>query len=162
MQPIAEALARGAAGGLYFQVGANSTQLMRTVIDDLRLDDGEGALNHLGLGGAMGTFMAGWRADFTTGTATAISSRIDQLDEGLLFVSNARANLGAYSNRLDFTSRSLDISSENLSDAESRVRNTDMAREMMRFTMSNVLQQAAVSMLAQANQLPNNLLQLLR
>jgi flagellin len=58
--------------------------------------------------------------------------------------------------------RSLDISSENLSDAESRVRNADMAREMMGFTMSNVLQQAAVSMLSQANQMPNNLLQLLR
>jgi flagellin len=58
--------------------------------------------------------------------------------------------------------RSLDISSENLQDSESRVRNADIAREMMRFTMSNVLQQASVSMLAQANQLPQNLLQLLR
>ena len=91
-----------------------------------------------------------------------VSFLINFVEDGLRFVSNARANLGAYSNRLDFTSSSLDISSENLSDAESRVRNTDMAREMMRFTMSNVLQQAAVSMLAQANQLPNNLLQLLR
>ena len=155
-------LARAAAGGLYYQVGANSNQLMRTVIDDMRLTDDTGAVTALGLGGAMHPFIGGWRNDFLTGTATQISARIDQLDAGLLFVSNARANLGAYSNRLDFTSRSLDISSENLSDAESRVRNTDMAREMMRFTMSNVLQQAAVSMLAQANQLPNNLLQLLR
>jgi len=91
-----------------------------------------------------------------------ISWMIGQADLMLGIVSDVRAELGAISNRLDYTMRSLDISSENLSDAESRVRNTDMAREMMRFTMSNVLQQASVSMLAQANQLPNNLLQLLR
>ena len=91
-----------------------------------------------------------------------ITELIDMVGAGIEFVSLSRARLGAVSNRLDFTSRSLDVSSENLSDAESRVRNTDMAKEMMRFTMANVLQQAAVSMLSQANQLPNNLLQLLR
>jgi len=91
-----------------------------------------------------------------------ISFMIGQADGMISIVSDIRAELGAISNRLDYTMRSLDISSENLSDAESRVRNADMAREMMRFTMSNVLQQASVSMLAQANQLPNNLLQLLR
>jgi len=63
---------------------------------------------------------------------------------------------------MDYTMRSLDISSENLQDSESRVRNADMAREMMRFTMANVLQQASISMLSQANQMPNNLLQVLR
>ena len=102
------------------------------------------------------------RAVYDVCRSAAIPVLIDEIQAMLDDVSWQRAGLGAYSNRLDFTSRSLDISSENLSDAESRVRNTDMAREMMRFTMSNVLQQAAVSMLAQANQLPNNLLQLLR
>ena len=91
-----------------------------------------------------------------------ISWMIDMTGGLVNLVSDIRAELGAISNRLDYTMRSLDISSENLSDAESRVRNADMAREMMRFTMSNVLQQASVSMLAQSNQLPNNLLQLLR
>ncbi|MCL2215919.1 MAG: flagellin [Defluviitaleaceae bacterium] len=77
-------------------------------------------------------------------------------------ISSVRAGLGATQNRLDHTMRGLDVSSENLQDSESRVRNTDMAREMMRLTMSNVLQQASVSMLSQANQIPDNLLQVLR
>jgi flagellin len=94
--------------------------------------------------------------------AQALSALIESIESGIQFTSLARAELGAVSNRLEYTMRSLDISSENLSDAESRVRNADMAREMMAFTMANVLQQASVSMLAQANQLPNNLLQLLR
>jgi flagellin len=94
--------------------------------------------------------------------AQALSALIESVEAGIQFTSLARAELGAISNRLEYTMRSLDISSENLSDAESRVRNADMAREMMAFTMANVLQQASVSMLAQANQLPNNLLQLLR
>ena len=150
-------------GDLTFQVGANSTQTMQVTIADMRLRPG-GTIPPGGtttLGGAMSPFMQVWEADILTGGNIG-SQLIDKVEDGLQFVSMARADLGAVSNRLDFTSRSLDISSENLSDAESRVRNTDMAREMMRFTMSNVLQQAAVSMLAQANQLPNNLLQLLR
>jgi len=84
------------------------------------------------------------------------------VNAGISAISNVRANLGSVQNRMDYTMRSLDISSENLQDSESRVRNADIAREMMRFTMTNVLQQAAVSMLSQANQLPQNLLQLLR
>ena len=92
----------------------------------------------------------------------AISPEIEVIQGHLDAISGQRAQLGALVNRLDYTMRSLDISSENLSDSESRVRNADMAREMMRFTMSNVLQQASVSMLSQANQVPNNLLQLLR
>jgi len=96
------------------------------------------------------------------GNGIAISPMISMVDSSIEDVSRIRANLGAVSNRMDFTQRSLDISSENLQDAESRVRNTDVAREMMRFSMANVLQQASVSMLAQANQMPNNLLQLLR
>ena len=150
-------------GKLTFQVGANSTQTMQVGIADMRLRIG-GLAPPAGtttLGGAMAPFMQTWTADIITGGNVG-SELIDKVEAGIQFVSMARADLGAVSNRLDFTSRSLDISSENLSDAESRVRNTDMAREMMRFTMSNVLQQAAVSMLAQANQLPNNLLQLLR
>ena len=96
------------------------------------------------------------------GRGIEVSPLIAQIQSSLDDVNTVRANLGAVQNRIDYTMRSLDISSENLSDSESRVRNADMAREMMRFTMANVLQQASVSMLSQANQLPNNLLQLLR
>ena len=150
-----------AGSELNFQVGANSNQLMNVGIGDIRLRTDAGTATG-GLGLAMSSWLAGYQSAFIGSSAIEISNMIQFIDEGLNFISDERAALGAVSNRLDFTSRSLDISSENLSDAESRVRNTDMAREMMRFTMSNVLQQAAVSMLAQASQLPNNLLQLLR
>ena len=96
------------------------------------------------------------------GNGVGVSTLISAVDASIVDVNTVRANLGSVQNRMDYTMRSLDISSENLSDSESRVRNADMAREMMRFTMANVLQQSSVSMLAQANQLPNNLLTLLR
>ena len=149
------------ADQLWFQTGANNEQGLKAFIDDMTLFNNPGAVS---LGNSLSVFLRDWEAQFTVDGTSGheISKLIEEVQSGINFVSDARANLGAFSNRLDFTSRSLDISSENLSDAESRVRNTDIAREMMRFTMSNVLQQAAVSMLAQANQLPNNLLQLLR
>jgi flagellin len=76
-------------------------------------------------------------------------------------VNGLRAGLGAIQNRLEFTIDNLNIASENLSAAESRVRDADMAQEMMRLTQANVLQQAATAMLAQANQAPQSVLQLL-
>jgi flagellin len=77
-------------------------------------------------------------------------------------VSEERSRLGAYQNRLEYTTNNLNTSSENLTAAESRIRDTDMAKEMMNFTKYNILNQAAQSMLAQANQQPQNVLQLLR
>ena len=88
---------------------------------------------------------------------TAISVITSQLED----VAALRAGLGAVQNRLEFTIQNLDIASENLSASESRVRDADMAQEMMRLTQANVLQQAATAMLAQANQAPQNVLQLL-
>ncbi|MCL2576826.1 MAG: hypothetical protein FWE27_02085 [Defluviitaleaceae bacterium] len=90
-----------------------------------------------------------------------ISPVLEILDDALLITTGQRAVLGAIQNRLEFTSQNLLISSENLTEAESRIRNADMAREMAAFTMSNVLRQAAISMLAQANQLTEAVLQLL-
>ena len=148
---------------LFFQIGANSDQGIEVGIADMRVMNIFGNnLDGLGSSGERTLRMLQSIGTHLNDRAQDISSIINGVQRAIDFVSNQRADLGAVSNRLDFTTRSLDISSENLSDAESRVRNTDMAREMMRFTMSNVLQQAAVSMLAQANQLPNNLLQLLR
>ncbi|MCL2575854.1 MAG: flagellin [Defluviitaleaceae bacterium] len=85
---------------------------------------------------------------------TAINTNIDD-------ISALRAGLGAVQNRLEFTIDNLNIASENLSAAESRIRDADMAQEMMRLTQANVLGQAATAMLAQANQAPQSVLQLL-
>ena len=77
-------------------------------------------------------------------------------------VSVERSRLGAVQNRLEHTVKNLGTSAENLQDAESRIRDADMAKEMMGFTKNNILMQAAQSMLAQANQQPQGVLQLLQ
>ena len=84
------------------------------------------------------------------------------LDGAISTVSSERSKLGAIQNRLEHTINSLGTSSENLTAAESRLRDVDMANEMMQFTKNNILSQAAQSMLAQANQQPQGVLQLLR
>ena len=77
-------------------------------------------------------------------------------------VNMERAYLGAVQNALEHTIRSLGVSSENLQDSESRIRNADMAREMKQFTLHGILQQASMAMLAQANNASNAVLQLIR
>jgi len=74
----------------------------------------------------------------------------------------ARAHLGAIKNRLEYSIENLEISSVNISAAESRIRDVNMSKEMMNFTKNNILVQAATAMLAQANQQPQNVLTLLR
>ncbi|MBV1820132.1 flagellin [Bacteroidales bacterium MSK.15.36] len=92
----------------------------------------------------------------------AASTAITTINSAIEKVSAERSKLGAYQNRLEHTIANLDNSSENLQAAESRVRDVDMAKEMMNFSKSNILQQAAQAMLAQANQAPQGVLQLLR
>jgi len=87
---------------------------------------------------------------------------ITVLDKAIDRVSAQRANLGAYQNRLEHTINNLTTATTNITAAESRIRDVDMAKEMMNFTKLNILMQAGNSMLAQANQLPQNVLQLLR
>ena len=87
---------------------------------------------------------------------------ITKIQKAIETVSTERARLGAYQNRLEHTINNLGASSENLSAAESRIRDVDMAKEMMEFTKNSILQQAAQAMLAQANQMPQGVLQLLR
>jgi len=146
-------LLNNAGDDIHFQIGANTGQGITHDFDQIttKID--------LAL-----TKVATVKSELLLAAKTGadMSAHINLLQTEIDNISSQRAILGALSNRLDYTVRNLDISSENLQDAESRVRNTDMAREMMRFTMSNVLQQASVSMLSQANQMPNNLLQLLR
>ncbi|HET9772305.1 MAG TPA: flagellin [Acidimicrobiia bacterium] len=90
------------------------------------------------------------------------SSAITALDSAIGTVSTNRANLGAVQNRLEHTISNLSVAAENLSASESRIRDTDMAQEMVSFTRSQILTQAGTAMLAQANQAPQQVLQLLR
>ncbi|NLZ52468.1 MAG: flagellin, partial [Thermoanaerobacteraceae bacterium] len=82
-------------------------------------------------------------------------------DQAIKQVSAQRSQLGAWQNRLEHTIKNLDTSAENLQAAESRIRDVDMAKEMMEFTRQNILQQAATAMLAQANMAPQTVLKLL-
>ena len=84
------------------------------------------------------------------------------IDTAIGSVSNARAQFGSYQNRLEHTINNLNVAIENLSASESRIRDTDMAQEMMSFTRAQILSQAGTAMLAQANQVPQGVLQLLR
>src|SRR4051794_31776926 len=90
------------------------------------------------------------------------SAAITKIDTAIKAVSTARANLGALQNRFEHTIANLNVTSENLSASESRIRGTDMASEMMNFTRSQILSQAGTAMLAQANQAPQSVLSLLR
>ncbi len=95
-------------------------------------------------------------------TQTDANNAIDTVNTAINTVSTERAKFGAYQNRLEHTIKNLDNSSENLQAAESRIRDVDMAKEMMNFSKNNILQQASQAMLAQANQQPQGVLQLLR
>jgi flagellin len=90
------------------------------------------------------------------------SAAITAIDEAIKQVSTARAGLGAVQNRFDHTIKNLNVAVENLSASESRIRDTDMAQEMVNFTRAQILSQAGTAMLAQANQIPQSVLSLLR
>lgn len=157
------------------QVGANKEQMMGIAISDMR----SAALGLAGTAG--GTHLEFADASFNTSqqvtdgtsttaqwaaidvtTADTATAAIEVIDDAITTVSAERSKLGAYQNRLEHTINNLGTSSENLTAAESRVRDVDMAKEMMIFTKNNILQQAATAMLAQANQAPQGVLQLLR
>jgi len=87
---------------------------------------------------------------------------IGQIDKALERISKQRADLGAYQNRLEYASKAIMIGYENTQAAESRIRDTDMAEEVTNFVRTQILTQAATAMLAQANQKPQLVLQLLR
>ena len=94
--------------------------------------------------------------------ATGAEDAITKIDAAIKQVSTLRAELGAKQNRFDHTIKNLNVATENLSASESRIRDTDMAQEMVSFTRAQILSQAGTAMLAQANQLPQGVLQLLR
>ena len=98
----------------------------------------------------------------TVDTTTNAQAAITLVDTAIAEVSTNRASLGAKQNRLEHTISNLDTAAENLQASESRIRDVDMAKEMMNYTKSNILNQAATAMLAQANQAPQGVLQLLK
>lgn len=101
-------------------------------------------------------------AGIDVSTQDSANDAIETIDKAINTVSQERSNLGAYSNRLEHTIANLGTSSENLTSSESRIRDVDMAKEMSTFSKNNILAQAAQSMLAQANQQPQQVLQLLQ
>ena len=98
--------------------------------------------------------------DFSS--ATTAQASIAKLDLKIADISTARAGLGALQNRFEHTINNLNVSVENLSASESRIRDADMAQEMVQFTRNQILSQAGTSMLAQANQASQGVLSLLR
>lgn len=140
----------GTDNTLTFQIGANQDQTMNLAINNM---------NAYNLGVA--TDVNG-----TTGldlsTASKATKAITTIDSAISKVSSERSKLGAIQNRLEHTINNLTTSSENLTSAESRIRDVDMASEMSKYTQKSVLNQAATAMLAQANQLPQQVLSLLK
>ncbi|GGA43656.1 flagellin [Paenibacillus physcomitrellae] len=161
-----------------FQVGANAGQTMTIDIQDMRSAalgiSGDGSVDTVqAKDGKIASFVK--TANVTNGTnndnveysldvsdSTKATNALSVLDDAINSVSAQRSSLGAYQNRLEHTINNLGTSSENLTAAESRIRDVDMAKEMMNQTKSSILSQAAQAMLAQANQQPQQVLQLLR
>jgi flagellin len=111
---------------------------------------------------AAGTTVASAAAGLDFSSSSAAQASITKLDEAIQSVSTSRASLGALQNRFEHTINNLNVSVENLSASESRIRDADMAQEMMQFTRNQILSQAGTAMLAQANQGSQGVLQLLR
>ena len=131
------------SGAATFHIGANAGQ----TID-------------LSIGNMDATGLAVNAVDIST--QSTADTAITTINSAITKVSDERAKLGSVQNRLEHTIKNLDTSSENLQASESRIRDVDMAKEMMNYTKNNILQQAAQAMLAQANQAPQGVLQLLR
>lgn len=130
---------------LSFQIGANGVEDQRVT---LNVNDMSSS--------AIGV------ANADVSTQDSANAAIDMVDAAVKTVSMQRAGLGALQNRLEYTVNNLTTTNENLTAAESQIRDTDMATEMINYTKNNILQQASQAMLAQANQQPQAILQLLQ
>ena len=144
---INSAASKGSA--LNIQVGANSGEGIKITLANMNAS-------------AIGVAATTVSAIGSEGSATDANKLTSAIDKALVNVSTQRAKFGAIQNRLEHTIKNVDNTSENLQAAESRVRDVDMAKEMMNYSKNNILNQAAQSMLAQANQQPQNVLNLLR
>ena len=137
------------------QVGANAGQTLALSISAM-------TAKGLGLSGTSIKVGAGEAKKITAASNKAATTVLKAVDKAIASVSKQRSSLGAIQNRLEHKIRNLDNAAENTQTAESRIRDTDMAKTMSKFTKDNILTQASQAMLAQANQLPQQVLQLLR
>ncbi|WP_029595017.1 flagellin Hag [Exiguobacterium chiriqhucha] len=137
--------------GKVFQIGANADQSLTLVLGNM-----DAATLAVGTGAGEAT------VGIDVSTQTAANTAISTINTAIETVSGERSKLGATQNRLEHTINNLNTSAENLQAAESRIRDVDMAKEMMNFTKNNILNQAAQAMMAQSNQQPQAVLQLLR
>lgn len=142
---VGKEMVKSTGKGLTFQIGANGVADQRVT---LNVDDMSSSALKV--------------ANISVATREGANKAIDVVDNAINTVSMQRAGLGALQNRLEHTINSLDVANENLTAAESAIRDTDMAKEMMKFTKQQILSQASQAMLAQANQLPQGVLQLLQ
>lgn len=152
----------GSSTTIRLQVGANyGTNVAGTTNNNneihIQLVDTAGIMSSAGITTAS---IGSMKADGTTGTDAA-KNMVSSLDVALKSLNSARAKLGAQQNRLESTQNNLSNTLENVTAAESRIRDTDVASEMVNLTKMNILVQASQSMLAQANQQPQGVLQLL-
>uniref|UniRef100_UPI000487F4AD flagellin N-terminal helical domain-containing protein n=1 Tax=Lacticigenium naphthae TaxID=515351 RepID=UPI000487F4AD len=151
-----------------FQIGANGGQSIDVTIADMSANSLTGATvaaDETVTGGVKVSLTAAEVAANETTPGTNVldfDTQLSDIDDAINAVSTQRADLGAVQNRLDHTISNLSTTKENLSEANSRIRDVDMAEEMMSFTKNNILSQAATSMLAQANQMPQGVLSLLQ
>jgi flagellin len=133
---------------MWFHVGANMDQRVRVFIGTMT-SEGLGLRNQAS------------REILSVSSPDQANRAIGVLDEALKQVNKQRADLGAYQNRLEFTAKGLAIGAENMQASESRIRDADMAEQMVEFTKNSILLQSATAMLAQANMKPRSVLQLL-
>ena len=136
-------------GSMWFHIGANMDQRMQVFIGTMSAE-------------ALGIREIGTGEKISLAAPDDANRAIGTIDQALVKINKQRADLGAYQNRMEYAVRGLDISAENLQASESRIRDTDMAKQMVEFTKNSVLQQAGTAMLAQANTQSQNVLSLLR
>ena len=130
-------------GAMRLQIGANETQILAVDIPTI-------SLQNMGI------------EEIDVSTQEGAGDAIYRLDGAIKYVSKVRGRLGAYQNRLESSVNSLDVTSENMTAAYSRIMDVDMAEEMTYYTTYQVMTQAGTSMLAQANERPSQVLQLLQ
>jgi flagellin len=136
-------------GSMWFHIGANMDQRKQAFIGTMTAT-------------SLGLKQLGSEKILSLSTPDGANMSIGVLDQALLKINKQRADLGAYQNRMEYTSKGLLVAAENMQSAESIIRDTDMASEMVNFTKNNILVQAGTAMLAQANIKTQAVLQLLR
>ncbi|MBQ8014379.1 MAG: flagellin [Treponema sp.] len=134
---------------MWFHIGANMDQRMQVFIGTMT-------------SAALGVRDLASEEGLSLSTPELANRAIGTLDEALKKINKQRADLGGYQNRMEYAVKGLDVAAENLQASESRIRDTDMAKQMVEFTKNEVLQQAGTAMLAQANTQSQNVLSLLR